>query len=124
MSGQIQLSGIVIHGDGLGKTYGYPTANIDCVPPADLTDGIYAASITLGNDRLRGLVIIGDRNRLHPDDKKVELHILNFTSDLYGKTLSAGLVQKIRPFMTFTTTIELIRQIEKDCREAEKILAQ
>lgn len=117
------LEGVVIKGDGLGVKYGYPTANIDCKRiPVALTNGIYAARIFIASKKHHGLLIMGDKNRIHPGQNKIELYVLDFEGNLYGQKLSAEIVEKIRPFKKFGSTRELITQIEEDCQRARLLL--
>ncbi|MFC1687218.1 riboflavin kinase [Patescibacteria group bacterium] len=117
------LEGIVIKGDGLGVKYGYPTANIDCKRiPTALKDGIYAARIFIAQKKHNGLLIMGDKNRIHPGQIKVELYVLDFEGNLYKQKLIAEIVEKIRPFKKFGSTRELITQIEEDCQRARLLL--
>ncbi len=123
MTEHTTITGEVIRGDGIGGKLGYPTANIDCAPPA-LEDGVYAAFIWRGTTRYNGMMILGDHYRDTRAQKKVELYLLDFSGDLYGENLRAEIVEIIRPFKQFTGTDALIAQIERDCRQARNIFKQ
>ena len=123
MSRQLSVSGVVVFGDLIGWRLGYPTANIQCNDiPAELTDGVYAARIDYNGTQYDGMLVVGDENRRKPGVKKVELHLFDFSGNLYGEKLSATVVKRIRTFRPFHSEKELIAQIAKDCAEGRKIL--
>lgn len=117
------LRGKVIRGDGIGRRLGFPTANLDQLPPPELEDGVYAASVTFEGAAHHGMLILGDHHRDGKMEKKVELYLLDFDGDLYGKLLEADIIEKIRPFKHFPSTDALIQRIRKDCDIARNIFS-
>lgn len=111
------VSGIVIHGDGFGRTLGFPTANIDrdeyIEKECDLAHGIYAGVVTResGAQFVSGIVI-------GPVDKqglpKLEAHLLDFDGDLYGERLTFSIKDFLRPFEEYETMEMLKAAIKKD----------
>lgn len=106
-----------MHGDGVGKTLGYPTANINV--PADKThlkDGVYAATATYeGKQYHSGLVI-------RRDVDKVEVHLLDYTGDdFYGAYLSVEPIQQVSQMETYTSQEALKKKIAEDIRLIEEM---
>ena len=112
------VSGQIIHGKRFGRILGFPTANFewppDISPPAY---GVYAVK----TDRGIGIMNFGIRptveDTMHP---LAEVHLLDFSGDLYGQTLTVEIVRKIRNEQKFSSPEALKRQIAKDvevCRD-------
>ncbi len=117
------------HGDGRGRTMGFPTANMHlghCLAPAF---GVYAvrASI-LDNDQVveskDGVANFGIRPMYEVTVPLMEAHLFDFDGDLYGRHLSVELVDYIRPEMRFSGLPALIAQIAEDAQTARAILAR
>jgi riboflavin kinase/FMN adenylyltransferase len=113
-----QLTGKVIRGTGRGRTLGFPTANLRL----DFHKLIPHHGVYLGRvGKRRGVVNIGARPTFGAGKVAVEVHILNFSKQLYGQILRVQLMRKIREELQFSDTKELSRQIRKDiaiCRSA------
>ena len=119
------LCGVVIEGAKRGKQLGFPTANLE-ISPHDLPDsGIYAAWARLAGEKRwrRAAASVGVNPTFDGSLKKLEVHLLDFSADLYGRSLEVQLVRFLRPERRFETREALIRQIAEDCRQARKILA-
>ena len=84
------LTGIVIHGRGIGKHVGTPTANIEIAKNTFLPKtGVYVADILLSDKRYYGVTHIGARPTLDNDDSvSIETHIFDFDKDIYGSTIT------------------------------------
>ena len=114
------LVGEVRKGDGLGHKLGFPTANIDptglVLPPP----GVYAVHADFDGARHRGVLNIGYRPTVQmPNPQlRVEVHLLNFQGDLYGRTLSISFVEKLRDEQKFGSLPELQAQITRDISAA------
>ena len=122
-----RVEGEVVHGQHLGRTIGFPTANV--VPPfglAPLADGIYAAWGGLPRDTtLRPAVAyIGSRPTVDDGDRMVETHLLDFDGDLYGQTLATDFLERIRPDARFDSIEDLIAQMRIDKAQARSVLAR
>jgi riboflavin kinase/FMN adenylyltransferase len=112
------LTGIVVHGKKLGRTIGFPTANIELkslklVPH----DGVYAVEVDL-NDRhnLKGMLYIGKKSSVDNSGKTaIEVHIFDFDDDIYGQEISVSFERFVRKEMKFDSVDEMKAQITKDC---------
>lgn len=119
------LSGPVIHGDGLGRRLGIPTANMDVHPLVVPPHGVYAVHVHRGASIHRGVLNIGLRPTLQLPEPALhaEVHLLEFEGDLYGQTLGLTFVQRIRDEKRFGGLEDLVAQIHKDIRQAQSIFA-
>ncbi|MBM3243397.1 MAG: hypothetical protein FJZ12_00975 [Candidatus Omnitrophica bacterium] len=119
------MLGTVARGDTLGRILGFPTANINPHHEVIPSDGIYAVKIILGKNRLKGACYIGRRPTIKEKDRKrnVEVHILNFNRNIYGRLLEIQFVKRIRPDRKFSSTLALKKQIRVDCLSANKFLS-
>lgn len=123
------LSGSVVHGDELGRTLGFPTANLEPVAEMLPRDGIYAVRVEVrkpgeaGFERLGGgAMSIGVRPTVGGTRRTVETYILGFQGDLYGAELRVELVAHLREERRFDSLAELRLQIGRDVDEAKAIL--
>lgn len=122
-----QISGEVIEGAKIGRTIGYPTANVE--PPSDtvkLPDGIYVSLAALPGEPAEraAMTYIGTRPALNTGNRLVETHLLDFSGDLYGRVLAADILERIRPDSTFASVEELVRQLRDDERRTREFLAE
>lgn len=112
-----RLSGKIVEGYQVGRTIGFPTANIQAwekykVIPAL---GVYAVFVQIGNEIYKGMLYVGTRPTLHKDSAiSVEVNIFDFNDDLYNKSLSVEFIDFVRPDMKFDNTESLVRQIKQD----------
>ncbi|MGC1302684.1 MAG: bifunctional riboflavin kinase/FAD synthetase [Caulobacteraceae bacterium] len=118
------IEGVVVHGDQLGRTIGFPTANIaleDYVRPAY---GIYAARTRLADGReAPGVAYIGKRPTiLNDEEERLEVYLFDFDEDLYGHTLEVELVRFIRGDEKFDGLDALVEQMGKDAAVARALL--
>lgn len=119
------ISGQIVEGFKVGRTIGFPTANIKVwedfkVIPAF---GVYAVYVFIDNFRYKGMLYIGKRPTLHNGDNiSLEVNIFDFNQDLYGKTLSLEFVQFVRHDQKFPNLEILIEHITKDKENVIKIL--
>lgn len=106
------IEGPVVHGRQIGRTIGFPTANIAPAPGLILPPpGVYEARC-LGH---KAVVNIGRRPTLdNGDDVTIEAHLLGFSGDLYGRTVSLNFVRRLRPERKFPSLDALKTQIAKD----------
>ena len=119
------IEGVVVHGDQLGRTIGFPTANIsleDYVRPAF---GIYAARTRLADGReVAGVGYIGRRPTVVDGvDERLEVHLFDFDEDLYGQTLEVELTDLVRGDRKFDSLDAMIVQMQHDAAAARAILA-
>ncbi|AFY72795.1 riboflavin kinase/FMN adenylyltransferase [Synechococcus sp. PCC 7502] len=126
------LTGTVITGQKLGRTIGFPTANIQTHPQKFLPrDGVYAVRVTnnLTGDliaptinEVNGVMNIGIRptiaNSENPNQRAIEIHIFNWQGDLYGSEINVEIIKFLRPERKFANLDQLKAQIKADCEQA------
>jgi riboflavin kinase/FMN adenylyltransferase len=121
------LSGLVVHGAGRGRSIGVPTANLEGVPEALPPYGVYACAVDVvgaaGPQKLGiGALNVGERPTLQAGFS-VEVHLLDFDGDLYGRELRVHLIARLREERRFDGLPALTAQIAEDLREARALLA-
>jgi riboflavin kinase/FMN adenylyltransferase len=118
------LSGIVVKGNQIGRTLGYPTANI--VPPPDKlipAKGIYAVWVWVGKQRYGGMLSIGDRPTIGQNlATTIEVNLFDFVGDLYGKSLRLEFVEFLRKEEKYEGLEALRHQLEKDEQQSKQML--
>ncbi|MBA2932781.1 bifunctional riboflavin kinase/FAD synthetase [Sphingomonas sp. CGMCC 1.13654] len=118
------IRGAVQHGDKLGRTIGYPTANVaigDYLRPAY---GVYAVRGRLADGRVvDGAANLGVRPQFDPPKELLEPYFFDFSGDLYGQTIEIELIEYLRPEAKFDGLDALVAQIDADCAKARDILA-
>jgi len=119
------ISGEVIHGAHLGRTIGFPTANV--VPPdwlVPLADGIYASIAALPNEggRWPAMTYIGTRPTVNSGERQIETNLFDFAGDLYGQTIDVEFYARLRGDAVFAGLKELIAQLHRDEQAARAIL--
>jgi riboflavin kinase/FMN adenylyltransferase len=120
------ISGAVRSGMRVGRTIGYPTANIHLAFAQKMLpkDGAYAVRILLGSAQHIGMLNIGTRNTLsHPTALSIEAHIFDFSQDIYGESLTVQFVAKLRDVQKIASADELKKQLMVDEVSARKMLA-
>jgi riboflavin kinase/FMN adenylyltransferase len=109
------LEGRVITGDGRGAELGFPTANLDLDPHQALPlDGVYAAVAHFEGTAHPAATFIGHRPTFSGVERIVEVHMLDFTGDLYRRTLKIDIIERLRGEQKFDNADSLKAQIEKD----------
>lgn len=115
----VSILGTVIRGRALGKRIGYPTSNInphhEVIPPC----GVFAVRVIFSGKIYKGICYIGTRPTFEKRKYKkihVEVHILNFAKEIYGKHLEVQFIKKIREEMSFPSLVSLTRQIKQDIK--------
>ena len=118
-------TGTVVGGEHIGRTIGFPTANIR---PDDSTklipaNGVYAVDVwsTTGNiNRARAMLNIGTRPTFNGTATTIEVHIPHFEGNLYGSTLTIAFIRKIRDERKFDSPEALVEQLNKDLKDIEQ----
>lgn len=116
------LKGIVVDGDKLGRTLGYPTANLKIgkyklIPG----NGVYVVKVFISNEVFKGLLSIGTRPTVSStNEKRTEVYILDFDRDIYGKEIKIEFFKKLRNDLKFDSIDDLISQMDLDKAAAEK----
>ena len=109
-----QLIGTVVKGDQRGRELGFPTANLDDCPVLVPGYGVYAGSVVLGDDHWAAAVHIGPNPTFGDPQRKIEIHLIDFQGDLYGKRLNVSLHRQVRGVRTFDSAQQLMQQLSQD----------
>lgn len=118
------ISGTVIQGKSIGRTIGFPTANLQLSETYKMipAKGIYIVQAQIDTKTVFGLTSIGTNPTVGGTEKTIETHFLNFEADLYGKPLTLEFLKFIRTEKTFDTLEHLQQEIKKDVIAAERYL--
>jgi len=109
------ISGRVVHGDALGRTIGFPTANLPLRRTVSPVKGVYAVEVLgLGSHPLAGVANIGTRPTVAGLRQQLEVHLLDVSIDLYGRHIEVVLRDKIRNEQRFASLDALKEQIAND----------
>ena len=114
------FSGKVIQGNRLGRTIGYPTANVFVENENKLipADGVYAVDIQLVERKLKGMMNVGMRPTVDGKQRTIEVNIFNFDEDIYGEDLKITLKKHLRSEIKFAGLDELKAQLARDKKDA------
>ncbi|HSF45710.1 MAG TPA: bifunctional riboflavin kinase/FAD synthetase, partial [Chitinophagaceae bacterium] len=120
------LSGTVVEGDRRGRTIGFPTANLRLEDEEKLipADGVYAVTVSIGDREnvYRGMMNIGFRPTVGGTRRSIEIHIINFSEDIYGSVLHLKLHHYVRREKKFSSLEELKAQLIADQGEVVRLL--
>lgn len=121
---QYSFSGKVIRGDQIGRTIGYPTANLQPIDENKLipADGIYAVLVHLKKQVLGAMLYIGNRPSLDSKEKRIEVNIFDFEGDIYGEILEIKFLDFIRSDAKLDGLDALKQRLAKDKLDTLKIL--
>jgi riboflavin kinase/FMN adenylyltransferase len=110
------LSGIVVKGNQLGRTIGFPTANIEISENYKLIpkNGVYIVSAILNNQTIFGMMNIGIKPTLGDNVPTIEVHLLNFSEDIYGQKIQVNVIERLRDEQKFESFEALKSQLEID----------
>lgn len=111
------LHGVIVSGKQLGRTIGFPTANMELYEPLKLVpgNGVYYVEVSLFGKKYKGVCNVGNRPTVGENQNRtIETHILDFDEDIYGLPMSISFVTKIRDEQKFSTLDELKAQIGLD----------
>ncbi|OGE83957.1 MAG: hypothetical protein A2846_00190 [Candidatus Doudnabacteria bacterium RIFCSPHIGHO2_01_FULL_49_9] len=119
----MKIRGIVKKNLGRGKDLGFPTANIEV--PVSVEDGLYLAMTNSKfqiskTEKFPSLAFVGAAETFGEKEKKLEVYILDFNRDLYGKEIEVQLLEKLRKNIKFNSQEELVSQMKDDEKAARK----
>lgn len=118
------MNGTVIGGHQIGRTLGFPTANLQMEDSLKLIpkDGVYAVHVYYEEKQYQGMLNIGFRPTINEDDSRtIEVHLLQFEGNLYAKNLRIDLVERIRGEQKFLNRQALVHQLTLDADACIKI---
>lgn len=119
------ISGKVVVGKGYGDLTGFHTANIVTHEKASVPkEGVYTAFVLFNSKKMPAVVNIGPSPTFHVKNKRIEVHILKYDKELYGKELEVELVSRLRDIKRFKSPAALSAQIKKDIAKAKTLLSK
>jgi len=118
------MSGRVVHGDQKGRTIGFPTANIPIRRVKSVLSGVFAVEVMLENGTaLNGVANIGKRPTVGGARTQLEVHIFDFSQEIYGELIKVSFCKKIRDEKKFDSFDQLKQQIQKDSQKAQSFFS-
>jgi riboflavin kinase/FMN adenylyltransferase len=118
-----RISGRVVRGDQRGRTIGFPTANLAEVAVMLPRDGVYACVCTVDGAVHTAIMNIGPNPTFGEQRRKLEVHLLDFHGDLYGRELHVDLVERLRETRAFSGVEALVAQLTRDATAARLAVA-
>lgn len=115
LGSKFTLSGVVTSGNQIGRQIGFPTANLEVASEKIVPkNGVYAVEVAMESAIFRGMLNIGERPTVAGKNRTIEVHIIDFSGDLYGKKLSLQFVKRLRDEHNFATLEQLRKQLLQD----------
>jgi riboflavin kinase / FMN adenylyltransferase len=122
------LDGVVVRGAGRGRTLGWPTANVETEAEIRPASGVYAVRVRLGPERdapwRGGAANVGSKPTFGGKDVTVEVHVLDWSADLYGQSVRVEFLERLRPEQRFGSAEELAAQIRLDVEAARAVVGR
>ncbi len=118
------LSGKVVEGNKLGRTIGFPTANIQLTSEEKIIplNGVYGVQVIVNQSIYNGMMNIGFRPTVNGKKRTIEVNIFDFDSDIYNETIEVKLLDYIRPEVKFNGVDALKEQLNKDKKEVISLI--
>jgi riboflavin kinase/FMN adenylyltransferase len=118
------LTGKVVKGNEIGRTISYPTANIALENKWKLipADGVYAVKVVVGEMLYYGMLNIGNRPTISDGDRVIEVHVFNFSADIYGADIRVEFVKRVRDEKQFDSLGALKSQLKIDENKCRRYL--
>ena len=117
-----RIKGRVVKGASVGREIGFPTANLKVTSELVPKNGVYAVYATVEGVRHAAALNIGTAPTFGVRESTIEVHILDFNGDIYGRKMAVSFVRRLRDEKTFKTKAALISRIRKDAERAREIL--
>lgn len=120
------LTGTIVKGRQLGRTIGFPTANMQVDDPAKLVpaNGVYAVDVEYGGQTLGGMLNIGYRPTVSGTNQTIETYIFDFDKDIYGEHMTLRFREFLRPEQKFDGLPALVAQLKSDEESARAVLGK
>ena len=114
------LTGEVVIGQQIGRSIGFPTANIQVKDDYKLLpkNGVYAVTVQLDDQQYKGMLNLGNRPTVAGEQKTIEVNLFDFAGDLYQKTLTVNFIQFLREEIKFADLEALKAQLKRDQEKA------
>ena len=116
------IAGRVAHGNKLGRTIGFPTANIMLNRLVVPIHGVYIVSVETKTGTYQGIANVGNRPTINGTKPLLEVHIFDFNRSIYGEAIEVRFIKKLRNEVKFSNFEALKQQIEKDKQQAVEFL--
>ncbi len=122
MGHRYTLSGAVVHGAGIGRQLGFPTANISLSDKMQMLplDGVYEVDVLIGGDVHKGVMNIGVKPTVCGKERTIEVYIIDFKGDIYGRDITVEFVRRLRGEQSFDNINALRFQIEVDVARVKR----
>ncbi len=120
-----RMCGRVAHGEELGRTLGFPTANLKLMRRKSPTWGVLAVRVHgIGARALDGVASLGTRPTVNGREPLLEVHVFDFNADLYGRQIEVEFVAKLRDERKFSSLDAMVEQMRCDALEAREVLSK
>jgi riboflavin kinase/FMN adenylyltransferase len=121
---EFSICGKVVGGKQLGRTIGYPTANIQLQDKYKIipADGVYAVKVRHNGQLYGGMLNIGDNPTIEGKGRSIEVNIFNFNMDIYNQDATIYFIERLRDEVKFNGLDELTKQLALDKINSERIL--
>ena len=116
-----EIEGTVIHGRRIGRTLGFPTANLDA-ETVEAENGVYASQVEVDGQCYGAMSNLGRRPSVGGEQRLLETHLFGFSGDLYGRRIRVRLLRRIRGEERYPTVDDLRRAIEHDAETVKEII--
>ena len=118
------ITGTIVHGNGLGRTVGMPTANLSPARGSEIPqEGVYASLVHLKDGEFIGVTNIGKRPTVDRDERAtIETNIHGFDKDIYGETMTLSIMIFLRPTRKMNNLEEVRDQVREDMARAVSLL--
>jgi riboflavin kinase/FMN adenylyltransferase len=117
-----RLHGVTATGQRRGRTLGFPTANLDPLLNLAPGDGVYAVRAYVGEEMWPAAANVGPNPTFGENARKVEVHLIGFHGDLYGRPLAVDFIRRLRDTRPFQGRDDLVKQLQNDVEEARRVL--
>jgi riboflavin kinase/FMN adenylyltransferase len=115
-----RIAGVVIKGAKRGRTIGFPTANLGDVPTVLPGNGVYAVRAMVDGQSWPAAANIGPNPTFGEAARKIEIHLIGYAGDVYGKSMAVDFIQKLRDTRPFASAADLIEQLKADVEVAQQ----
>ncbi|HEV3436530.1 MAG TPA: bifunctional riboflavin kinase/FAD synthetase, partial [Gemmata sp.] len=117
-----RITGTVVTGAKRGRTIGFPTANLSDVPTVLPGNGVYAVRAMVDEQKYPAAANIGPNPTFGEEAQKIEVHLIEFSGDLYGKSLAVEFIARLRDTRPFGGVAELVEQLNQDVAVAKRVV--
>jgi riboflavin kinase/FMN adenylyltransferase len=119
------MVGHVAHGKELGRTFGFPTANLHLMRRKSPTGGVLAVRVHgIGAGARNAVASLGTRPTVNGTEPLLEVHVFDFSGDLYGRLIEVEFVAKLRDEVKFDTVDAMVAQMKVDAANARELLSK